>query len=86
MTMTNDYDSYDEDEWAENEAALYFDEDSEEFVVAYGDGQVIGITIDNDEDRNVIRTVLSDVNFWTAFLGALGQAMQQVKKGNYIDG
>ncbi len=84
--MTNDDYDANEEEWAENEAALYFDEDNEEFVVAYGDGQIIGITIDNDEDRQVIRTVLSDANFWTAFLGALGQAMQQVKKGNYIDG
>lgn len=66
-----------------DEAAIYFNDDS--LVVDYGNGHNIAITIDSDEERQVVRTVLGDANFWTAFLGALGQAMEQVKKGQTID-
>ena len=70
-------DSSDETEFAVNEAAIYFDDN--ELVIAYGDGSIIGITIDSEAERKVVRTVLGDVNLWTAFLGGLSQAMEQVK-------
>lgn len=64
--------------FAVNEASIYFEDN--ELIVAYGDGNIIGITMDSEEDRTVIRQVLGDANMWTAFLGALSQAMEQVKK------
>ncbi len=57
-------------------AAIFFDEDGN-LVVDYGwEGKNIFIELSSDEERATIMTVLNDVNFWTAFLGALGQAMQ----------
>jgi hypothetical protein len=77
----------DETDWGENEAAIYFNDD--ELVVDFGHpAKTISISINTDNERQVIAKVLDDVNFWTAFLGALGQAMQQVATGveeNKID-
>lgn len=61
------------------EAAIFFDEDGN-LVVEYGwEGKNIHIELSSDEERATIMTVLNDVNFWTAFLGALGQAMKEAK-------
>jgi hypothetical protein len=57
-----------------NEAAIYFND--KELVVDYADGKAVAIELNTDEERAVVQAVLSDVNFWTAFLGALGQAMK----------
>jgi hypothetical protein len=62
-----------------NEAAIFFDENT--LVVAYGDNKSISIELNTDEERETVQTILSDVNFWTAFLGALGQAMKENKIG-----
>ncbi len=62
-------------------AAIFFDEDGN-LVVDYGwEGKNIFIELSSDEERATIMTVLNDVNFWTAFLGALGQAMKENKIG-----
>jgi hypothetical protein len=62
-----------------DEAAIFFDENT--LVVAYGDNKSISIELNTDEERETVQTILSDVNFWTAFLGALGQAMKENKIG-----
>jgi len=62
-----------------NEAAIFFDENT--LVVAYGGNKSISIELNTDEERETVQTTLSDVNFWTAFLGALGQAMKENKIG-----
>lgn len=62
-----------------NEAAIFFNDD--ELVIAYGDNKSISIELNTDEERATVQTVLSDANFWTAFLGALGQAMKENKIG-----
>jgi hypothetical protein len=72
------YDPINEEEM--DEVAIYFDDN--ELIVAYGDSHSISIELNTEEERETVRTVLSDVNFWTAFLGALGQAMEQVKINN----
>ncbi len=63
-----------EDDEAYNEAAIYFNDN--ELVVDYADGKVVAIELNTDEERAAVQSVLSNVNFWTAFLGALGQAMK----------
>ena len=70
-------DAGDEPEFAVNEAAIYFEEN--ELTVAYGDGQIVAITLDNEQERAVVRKVLGDVNLWMAFLGGLSQAVEQAK-------
>lgn len=57
-----------------NEAAIYFNDN--ELIVAYGHDKTVAIELNTDEERAVVQTVLSDANFWMAFLGALGQAMK----------
>jgi hypothetical protein len=58
-----------------NEAAVYFDDN--ELIVAFGDDEkTVSIELNTEEERAVVQTVLSDANFWMAFLGALGQAMK----------
>jgi hypothetical protein len=61
-------------EEAYNEAAVYFNDN--ELVVAFGDDKTVSIELNTDEERAVVQTVLSDVNLWMAFLGALGEAMK----------
>lgn len=70
--LINDY-----DEDLLNEAAIYFNDNGMELVVAYGDNKTISIELNTEEERAVVQMVLSDANFWTAFLGALGQAMKK---------
>jgi hypothetical protein len=68
-----------ESDWGENEAAIYFNET--ELVVDFGHpAKTISISLDDDNDQYLIAKVLDDTNFWTAFLGALSQAVEQAKK------
>ena len=62
-----------EPEFAVNEAALYFDNNN--LVVAFGDGRNVVMELENDEERGLVRTVLSDVNFWANFVTALSTAI-----------
>ena len=62
-------------EFAVNEAAIYFDNDN--LVVAFGDGKAATMEIERDDERDIIRRVLSDANTWAAFLGSLSAALKQ---------
>ena len=48
--------------WEQNEAALFFDDKS--LVIAYGDGRDITIELDDEHEKELVRTLLADVNFW----------------------
>lgn len=85
--MTQDYelgeDTYqpsetqEEFEFALNEAAIYFSEDGNNLVVSFGEGKEATIELEREEERDVIRRVLADVNTWAAFLGSLSAALKQ---------
>ena len=62
-------------EFAVNEAAIYFDNGN--LVVAFADGKAAIMEIERDDERDVIRRVLSDTNTWAAFLGSLSAALKQ---------
>lgn len=62
-------------EFALNEAAIYFDNDN--LVVAFGEGKVATLELERQEERDVIKKVLADVNTWAAFLGSLSAALKQ---------
>jgi hypothetical protein len=69
--MTEDEDF----EFAVNEAAVYFDDNR--LVVAFGDGKAATMEIERDEERDVVKRVLSDANTWAAFLGSLSAALKE---------
>ena len=62
-----------EDDYELNEAALFFDDKS--LVIAYGDGRDITIELDDEHERELVRTLLADVNFWAQFVSALSAAV-----------
>lgn len=62
-------------EFAVNEAAIYFEDDN--LTVAFGDGKVATMELENDHEREVVKTVLKDANTWAAFLGSLSAALKQ---------
>jgi hypothetical protein len=75
--INDDADDY--EELNDNIAAIFFDDDGN-LVIDYGwENKNIAIELNSDEDRAVIMTVLNDVNFWTAFLGALSQAVEKAR-------
>lgn len=70
--MEKDIDSEDGG-WEENEAALFFDENT--LVVAYGDGRDITVELDDEHEKALVKTLLADVNFWAQFVSALSAAV-----------
>jgi hypothetical protein len=56
-----------------NEAAIYFNDN--QLVVAYGDGRNIVMELESEEERELVQTIISDVNFWSQFLSALSVAL-----------
>ena len=67
--MSEDY----EEEWAVNEAAIFFDNNS--LVIAYGDGRDITVELDDEHEKQLVKTLLADVNFWAQFVSALSAAV-----------
>lgn len=65
-----------EPEFAVNEAAIYFEHNK--LVVAFGDGHLAEMDIERDDEREVVRKILSDANTWAAFLGSLSAALKKV--------
>lgn len=59
--------------WEQNEAAIFFDDKS--LVVAYGDGRDITIELDDEHEKQLVKTLLADVNFWAQFVSALSAAV-----------
>lgn len=62
-----------DDDYELNEAALFFDDKS--LVIAYGDGRDITIELDDEHEKELVRTLLADVNFWAQFVSALSAAV-----------
>jgi hypothetical protein len=63
-----------DDEEAEyNEAAIFFFDNS--LVIAYGDDRDITLELDNEEEKQLVKTLLADVNFWANFVNALSAAI-----------
>mgnify|MGYP000447017936 CR=1 FL=1 len=67
----------DEPEFALNEAALFFDKNK--LIVSFGDGRSAAMDLENEEERQLVRTLLGDVNLWASFFGSLSAAMRQHK-------
>ena len=65
--------SDDNDDYELNEAALFFDGLS--LVIAYGDDRDITIELDDEHEKELVRTLLADVNFWAQFVSALSAAV-----------
>lgn len=64
-------------EFAVNEAAIFFDDNR--LVVSYGDGRTALMELDSDEERQLVKRVIGDVNFWAHFLTSLSAAIQKHK-------
>lgn len=62
-------------EFALNEAAIYFDD--MKLVVSFGDGRAAVLELEREEERQVVREVLRDVNTWASFLNALSAALKK---------
>ena len=62
-----------EDDYELNEAALFFDGLS--LVIAYGDDRDITVELDDEHEKELVRTLLADVNFWAQFVSALSAAV-----------
>ena len=62
-----------EDDYELNEAALFFDGLS--LVIAYGDDRDIAVELDDEHEKELVRTLLADVNFWAQFVSALSAAV-----------
>ena len=58
-----------------NEAAIYFDDDT--LVVSFGEGRTATMEIEDDHEREIVRSVLGDVNTWAMFLTSLSAALKQ---------
>lgn len=56
-----------------NEAAIFFFDNS--LVIAYGDDRDITLELDNEEEKQLVKTLLADVNFWANFVNALSAAI-----------
>lgn len=75
--MYGNLDNDGEGAFAVNEAAIYFSDDGNDLVVAFGDGKVATLELERDEERSVVKTVLGDANTWASFLGSLSAALKQ---------
>ena len=62
-----------EDDYELNEAALFFDGMS--LVIAYGDDRDITVELDDEHEKELVRALLADVNFWAQFVSALSAAV-----------
>ena len=62
-----------EQEWAVNEAALYFDNGN--LVVVFGYGRSVSMELSSDNEREVVKTMLGDINLWTMFINSLSSAL-----------
>ena len=65
--------SDDDDDYELNEAALFFDGLS--LVIAYGDDRDITVELDDEHEKELVKTLLADVNFWAQFVAALSAAV-----------
>lgn len=71
-----DYPSNDgEGMFAVNNAAIYFDEGN--LVVAYGDGNLVTMELEREDEREIVRKIVDDPNTWAAFLGSLSAALKK---------
>lgn len=64
----------------ENEAVLYFEDNN--LIVSFGtpdDLRTATMELKTEEERDLIKTVLSDANLWANFLGSLSAAYTQHK-------
>ena len=64
-------------DFAVNEAAIFFVENR--LVVSYGDGRSAFMELDSEEERQLVKTVLADPNFWANLLGSLSAAIKRHK-------
>jgi len=64
-------------DYAVNEAAIFFD--ANRLVVSYGDGRSALMELDSEEERQLIKTVMADPNFWAHFLSSLSAAIKKHK-------
>jgi hypothetical protein len=62
-------------EFALNEAAIYFDDMN--LVVSFADGKTATMELEREEERQVVREVLRDINTWASFLNALSAALKK---------
>lgn len=62
-----------EDDYELNEAALFFDGLS--LVIAYGDERDITVELDDEHEKELVRALLANVNFWAQFVSALSAAV-----------
>lgn len=60
-----------------NEAAIYFSENK--LVVNFGEDRTAVMDLENDQERELVRTILADANLWDNFLGALSASLTQHK-------
>jgi hypothetical protein len=66
-------DEQEEFDFALNEAVIFFNDN--QLVIGYGDGRDIVMELESDHERQLVQTILSDVNFWAKFLDALSVAL-----------
>lgn len=64
-------------DFAVNEAVIYFDDNL--LVVGFGTGGEATMELGDEDERALVRSLLSDANLWASFLGSLSAAIGKHK-------
>lgn len=53
--------------------------DNKKMIIEYGGGRDVVLELSSDEEEELVRTLLKDVNLWAAFVNSLSAAILQHK-------